>query len=154
MKKLVVTALTMALILCSCGEMKNISFSEMSAEMKNASGRELTDKDIKEDDCYIIGISEKTYKSRVESAAVFSAVKGAAVISPQAQPFPSPGRLTARLKCCPPSVQSTNILPISRHIPIPMLRFLIWSGFSRKPFPIQGLWRFPSAPVQTAWERM
>ena len=89
-----------------------------------------------------------------ESAAVFSAVKGAAEISPQAQPFPSPGRLTAKLKCCPPSVQSTNILPISRHIPIPMLRFLIWSGFSRKPFPIQGLWRFPSAPVQTAWERM
>lgn len=72
MKKLVVTALTMALILCSCGEMKNISFSEMSAEMKNASGRELTDKDIKEDDCYIIGISEKTYKSCIESAAVFS----------------------------------------------------------------------------------
>ena len=72
MKKIVITALAAALILCSCGEMKNISFSEMSAEIKSASERELADKDIKEDDCYIIGISEKTYKSCVESAAVFS----------------------------------------------------------------------------------
>lgn len=72
MKKIVITALAAALILCSCGEMKNISFSEMSSEIKSASEMELTDKDIKEDDCYIIGISEKTYKSCVESAAVFS----------------------------------------------------------------------------------
>lgn len=74
MKKFSMIFLVLLIVLCSCGEAKNISFSEMSETVKSASGRELTDKDIKEDDCYIIGISEKTYKSGVENAKIFSPV--------------------------------------------------------------------------------
>ena len=74
MKKFSMIFLALLIVLCSCGEAKNISFSEMSETVKSASGRELTDKDIKEDDCYIIGISEKTYKNGVENAKIFSPV--------------------------------------------------------------------------------
>ena len=72
MKKFLIIFLLAALFLCSCGEMRNISFSEMSEKMVGAAERSLTDKRITPDDCYILGVSEKTYISSIENAAIFA----------------------------------------------------------------------------------
>lgn len=72
MKKFLIIFLLATIFLCSCGEMRNISFSEMSEKMVDAAQRPLTDKSITSDDCYILGVSEKTYMDAIENAAIFA----------------------------------------------------------------------------------
>lgn len=72
MKKFIAIAFAAAVFLCGCMQTKEIAFTDMSAALAAASGRELSQKDIECDDAYVVGISEKTYSSCVECAAVFS----------------------------------------------------------------------------------